>query len=106
MARVATCNGLPSLHVTHFGLDLGVLGAGKGRWALMESPLFTGTWFKVFLDPNLLRFDTPVRRKILLSIKRRSCVVRFCGSHGSTNPLPLQTAENLAPPVAFDSNVA
>jgi hypothetical protein len=59
MARVATCNGLPSLHVTHFGLDLGGLGAGKGRWALMESPLFTGTWFKVFLDPNLLRFGTP-----------------------------------------------
>jgi hypothetical protein len=45
--------------VTHFGLDLGGLGAGKGRWALMESPLFTGTWFKVFLDPNLLRFGTP-----------------------------------------------
>lgn len=60
--QVATCNGLPSLHVTHFGLDLGVLGAGKGRWALVERPFFTGTWFKVFLDPNLLRFDTPERR--------------------------------------------
>jgi hypothetical protein len=40
--------------VTHFGLDLGVLGAGKGRWALVERPFFTGTWFKVFLAPNSL----------------------------------------------------